>query len=53
MELSLNVFVQSNRIRWKMDFLDAQCFLLLFFKKKFVGHMSICGVTDIPVLDFR
>ena len=23
-----------------------------FFKKNFVGHMSICGATDTPVLDF-
>ena len=26
-------------------------FFLIFFKKFFVGHMSICGATDTPVLD--
>ena len=27
-------------------------FLFIFFFKIFVGHMSICGATDTPILDF-
>ena len=33
------------QIAWKLT-------NFFFFKKKFVGHMSICGATDTPVSDF-